>query len=850
MLILENPGLKGQTAITHSLFAGLQLILPGEVAPAHRHTQSALRFIIEGHGAYTAVDGERTTMRPGDFVITPSWTWHDHGNDTEEPMVWLDGLDIPIVRLLDASFAEPGETEAQTVTRPEGDSAARYANNLLPVDWQPAVKTSPVFNYPYLRSRESLDDVEPQRGPRSLPRPQIALCEPGERRLRDADDRRLYSIIAQRFCLPALPLDRRHGLCRRGGRRRKPRRRPGLPLAAARRLCRSELAAGQVIRPTRRPCCSASPIVRCSRNWDCGARSAATPERAPSTTLGIDVRRLAMMRLLSALAAVLAAAAQVGPANALEARHGMVVTAHRLASEIGAGILAQGGNAIDAAVAVGYALAVVDPCCGNIGGGGFMTIRLADGRRTFLDFRETAPAAANAGMFLGADGEPSDGASRYGYLAVAVPGTVKGLERAAQEYGRLTRRALLGPAIALARDGFVLTRADTDIIDARADRIAKDPAAASVFLRPDGSRLAPGDRLVQHDLAATLERIAQDGADAFYRGAIPQAVETASRNGGGVITAQDFARYAIVEKPPLSCSYRGYVLYSAPPPSSGGVTICEILNIIKGRDVEALGFRSVRSVAFLVEAMRQAYHDRNAFLGDPAFVENPLDRLLSKGYAAGVRAAIEAREGGPTAAPAEHPREQPQTTHYSIVDGEGNAVAVTYTINGFFGAAVMAPGTGFFLNNEMDDFATKPGRPNLYGLVQGASNAVMPGKRPLSSMAPTIVEKNGKTVLVLGSPGGSRIITTVLEALINIVDYGMSPQAAVDAPRLHHQERPEAVYYERRGLSPEVAAGLKELGYKLVEQRPWGAVELIAIEDGRLTGASDPRRPAGAAIGY
>ncbi len=555
------------------------------------------------------------------------------------------------------------------------------------------------------------------------------------------------------------------------------------------------------------------------------------------------------MRLLLALAAILAVAAQIGPANAVEARHGMVVTAHRLASEIGAGILAQGGNAIDAAVAVGYALAVVDPCCGNIGGGGFMTIRLADGRRTFLDFRETAPAAANPGMFLGAGNEPLDEASRYGYLAVGVPGTVMGLERAAQEYGRLVRRALLAPAIPLARDGFVLTRADTDIIDAKADRIAKDPVAASVFLRPDGSSMAPGDRLVQKDLAATLERIAQDGPDAFYHGAIPQAVETASRNGGGVITAQDFARYAVVEKPPLSCSYRGYILYSAPPPSSGGVTICEILNIIEGRDIKALGFRSIRSVALLVEAMRRAYHDRNAFLGDPAFVENPTDRLLSKAYAAGVRAAIEAGQA-PAAEPAEHPREQPQTTHYSIVDSEGNAVAVTYTINGFFGAAVMAPGAGFFLNNEMDDFATKPGRPNLHGLVQGAPNAVMPGKHPLSSMAPTIVEKNGKTVLVLGSPGGSRIITAVLEALINIVDYGMSPQAAVDAPRLHHQARPEAVYFERHGLSSEVAAGLKELGYKLVEQRPWGAVELIAIDNGRLIGASDPRRPAGAAIGY
>jgi gamma-glutamyltranspeptidase/glutathione hydrolase len=551
----------------------------------------------------------------------------------------------------------------------------------------------------------------------------------------------------------------------------------------------------------------------------------------------------------SALAALLLAApaAATASSSAVEAGRGMVVSAQRLASEAGVRILAEGGNAIDAAVAVGYALAVVDPCCGNLGGGGFMTIHLASGRDTFVNFRETAPAAATAAMFLGPDGQPLDELSRRGWRAAGVPGTVMGLERAAREYGRLARPALLAPAIALARDGFVLGPADTHILDGKADLLARDPAAAKVFLRPDGGRLRPGDRLVQPDLAATLDRIAKEGPDAFYRGSLPAAVERASAANGGVLTAYDFARYTSTEGPPLSCSYRGYVLASAPPPSSGGMTMCEILNILEGYDLKALGFRSARSVALMVEAMRRAYHDRNT-LGDPAFVANPLDRLLSKGYAAGVRAAI-AAERGPLEPPAAAPREKAETTHYSVVDSEGNAVAVTYTLNGFFGAGVMAPGTGVLLNNEMDDFAAKPGQPNLYGLVQGGANAIEPGKRPLSSMAPTVVEKDGKPVLALGSPGGPRIITTVLETIMNIVDYGMTPRQAVEAPRLHHQWLPDAVYYERGGLYPETAAALTGMGYKLVEQRPWGAVELIAIEHGWLLGVSDPRRPAGAAVG-
>jgi gamma-glutamyltranspeptidase/glutathione hydrolase len=572
--------------------------------------------------------------------------------------------------------------------------------------------------------------------------------------------------------------------------------------------------------------------------------SGSTSRSARGTT-----RPALLARLVGALAlsAGLTGGAEAASPPAVEAEHGMVVSAQHYASEVGAGILAQGGNAIDAAVAVGYALAVVDPCCGNLGGGGFMTIHLKDGRDTFINFRETAPAAATAAMYLDASGQPVNELSRSGYLAAGVPGTVMGLERAAQEYGRLARRVLLEPAINLARDGFVLGRSDAEILDGK--RFAKDPVATRIFLRSDGSRFQAGDRLVQTNLAVTLEQIAQQGSDAFYKGLIPVAVEKASSEKGGILTARDFTDYTVTEGPPVTCSYRGYRIVSAPPPSSGGTTICEILNILEGYDLKSLGFSSAPSVHLLVEAMRHAYRDRNTYLGDPAFVQNPLDRLLSKDYAAAIRAEVDASRATPSVAlPPAH--EKSETTHYSVVDGEGNAVAVTYTVNGSFGAGVIASGTGFFLNNEMDDFTVKPDTPNLYGLVQGEANAIAPGKRPLSSMAPTLVEQDGRLLLVLGSPGGSRIITAVLETILDIVDYGMAPQQAVEAPRLHYQGLPDEVAYEREGLMPETVAALTGMGYKLAELRPWGAVELIAIANGRLYGASDPRRPAGAAIGY
>jgi len=581
-----------------------------------------------------------------------------------------------------------------------------------------------------------------------------------------------------------------------------------------------------------------------------------------------------------ALAGILALASLAAPVLAashpsLEAQHGMVVSSQHYASEAGARILKEGGNAIDAAVAVGYALAVVNPCCGNIGGGGFMTIHLADGRDTFINFRETAPAAASANMYLDPQGNPIKDLSLYGYLAAGVPGTVMGLDRALAEYGTLPRARVMAPAIALARDGYILARGDTDVLAVGALRFAKDPVASKIFLRPDGTIFEPGDLHVQRDLAGTLETIAREGPDAFYKGPIAAAVEAASRANGGFLTAKDFAAYTTTEGPPLTCSYRGYVLVSSPPPSSGGTTICEILNVLEGYDMKALGFHSAQSVHLMVEAMRHAYLDRNTFLGDPAFVKNPLERLLSKDYAAAIRARIDPAKATPSkeVQPGTAPHEKPETTHYSVVDQQGNAVSVTFTINGFFGANVIAPGTGFFLNDEMDDFTVKPGVPNLFGLVQGAANAIAPGKRPLSSMSPSLVTKDGKIFLVLGSPGGSRIITITLQAVMNIVDYGMEPQEAVDAPRIHHQWLPDEVFYEPFALSPDTLKLLGDMGYKLRQQTPWGAAELIQIGaaagpaaapassgndsarsgkvlPGFFYGANDDRRPAGAASGY
>ncbi|MFM1347197.1 gamma-glutamyltransferase [Yersinia proxima] len=578
---------------------------------------------------------------------------------------------------------------------------------------------------------------------------------------------------------------------------------------------------------------------------------------------------------LAVLALLVSGTLHAASTPAVEAKNGMVVTSQYLASQVGTDILKMGGNAVDAAVAVGYAQAVVNPCCGNIGGGGFMTIHLADGTDTFINFRETAPAAASADMYLDKEGKVTKDASLYGYLAAGVPGTVLGMDSAQKKYGKLTRQQVMAPAIKLAQEGFVLTRADTDILDTTVKRFRQDPESARIFLRKNGEALQPGDRLIQADLADTLTAISEKGPDAFYQGKIPQAVEAAAKKGGGILTAADFANYKITETAPITCSYRGYKFVSSPPPSSGGVTLCETLNVLEGYDLKSMGFNSAAYIHTLTEAMRHAYMDRNTFLGDPEFVKNPIDRLLSKSYAADIRKQIVANKATPSVEvqPGMQPHEKPETTHYSIVDHDGNAVSTTYTVNGRFGAVVIAPGTGFFLNDEMDDFTVKVGEQNLYGLVQGATNSIAPGKRPLSSMSPTLVTKDGKTFMVLGSQGGSRIITITLQTALNVIDHGMAPQEAVDAPRIHHQWLPDEVYYEQRGVSADSLNLLKTMGYKMVEQNPWGAAELILVglagvegvspansgndsavsgkvREGYLYGANDVRRPAGAAIGY
>jgi len=549
----------------------------------------------------------------------------------------------------------------------------------------------------------------------------------------------------------------------------------------------------------------------------------------------------------------------------LESNSGMVVTSQHLASEVGAAILREGGNAIDAAVGVGYALAVTHPCCGNLGGGGFMVIHFAEGKNTFINFRERAPLAARADMLLDAQGNVVSNRSLTGYLAVGVPGTVMGLETARRKYGTLPRARLIAPAIKLAEDGFVLTRGDVDVLAEGNQAFREQPNVAAIFLN-HGKPFEPGDRLTQKDLAATLRAISRGGPDAFYHGAIAAAVSSASRANGGLLTSEDFAAYTATESAPVSCTYRGYTILSAPPPSSGGITLCEMLQVLEGYPLKAMGFHSSAAVHVMTEAMRHAYRDRNTYLGDPAFIDNPTARLLSAPYAESIRAQIQPGRATPSAAlpglaaAVEHAT----TTHYSVVDRLGNAVAVTYTINESFGAKVIAGNTGFLLNDEMDDFTAKPGVANVFGLVQGNANAVAAGKRPLSSMTPTLVFKDGKPVLVVGTPGGSRIITTVLEVIVNFIDHGMTLQEAVDAPRIHHQWLPDTIGAEPFALSADTVTTLTAMGYKIVPLQPWGsgnAVEAIGIapldaaaaqalqfpRPAVFYGASDSRAPAGSA---
>ncbi len=534
-------------------------------------------------------------------------------------------------------------------------------------------------------------------------------------------------------------------------------------------------------------------------------------------------------------------------------RDGMVVSAHHLATQVGVDILKQGGNAVDAAVAMGYALAVVYPGAGNLGGGGFMTLHLADGRNVFLNFREKAPLAATANMYLDAKGNVISGASIKGYLAVGVPGTVLGLDTALKKYGTMPLAKVMAPAIQLAEQGFVLSAEDAKIFAAAAKDFSEQPNVAAIFLK-NGQPYVAGDRLKQLALAKTLKTLAAAGSDPFYKGPIAEAIAKASKENGGILTKEDFSNYQVQELTPLQCQYKNYTIISAPPPSSGGVTLCEILNIVEPYPLGFLGFHSAQATHYLVEAMRYAYYDRNNSLGDPDFVKNPVDQLISKDYAATIRDKIPEFQATPSSeltGPANP--EGKNTTHFSIVDKKGNAVSVTYTLNNRFGARVIAGDTGFFLNDEMDDFTTKLGAANLFGLVQGEKNAIQAGKRPLSSMAPTIVMKDGKLFMVIGSPGGSAIPTAILETFLNAVEYGMDIKSAVDSPRFHFQWLPDSIQIENLTFSRDTQEKLAGMGYRFNKPSwPLGIVEAILIDPEQkiLYGANDDRIPLGAAMGY
>jgi gamma-glutamyltranspeptidase/glutathione hydrolase len=563
-----------------------------------------------------------------------------------------------------------------------------------------------------------------------------------------------------------------------------------------------------------------------------------------------------VFQIVVAIGATIALPAQAATSPARSSR-GMVVTSQHHATDVGAGVLRRGGNAIDAAVAVGYALAVVHPCCGNIGGGGFMMIHTVKGADTFIDFRERAPLAATADMYLDADGKVDAEKSLDGYLGVGTPGSVAGLEYARRHYGTMARAALIAPSIALARDGFMLEAQDVELLGEHTAQFQADPPAARMFLNA-GRPYAVGERFVQPDLARTLGAIASGGEAAFYRGPIAREIVAASHAHGGLLTLADFADYRVEERPPVACDYRGFTVLLPPPPSSGGVTICEMFGILSGFDKAQLRPGTADADHLLTEAARRGYFDRNKSLGDPDFVPDPTARLLAPAYLATLRASVSLDHATPSASLGSvgGPPDNRQTTHYSVVDRWGNAVSVTYTINDGFGAKVVAGRTGVLLNDEMDDFTSKPGSPNVYGLIQGKANAIGPGKRPLSSMSPAIVLEGGQVRWVLGAPGGARIITTVAQVLSDMIDGDMTPRAAVDAPRWHHQWLPDVVSLEAGALPEAERAKLTAMGHRVEPMDDWkseNAVELIAVSRGAgglvLEGVNDRRAPSGSAKG-
>ena len=566
--------------------------------------------------------------------------------------------------------------------------------------------------------------------------------------------------------------------------------------------------------------------------------------------------------LIPLLLLVFAWSAAAAPMRPTHAQHAMVTSVHELASQAGVDVMKQGGNAIDAAVATGFALAVVHPAAGNIGGGGFMLVRMNDGAVHFVDYREKAPASATADMYLDKQGNVIPKMSLEGMKASGVPGSVAGMVYAQKKWGKLTLAQVMAPAIKLARDGYALAYEDAQAF--HDPLLAKFPESKRIFQR-DGNFYQPGDIFKQPELAKTLERIAQNPGD-FYKGEMARQISAFEAKNGGNITAKDLSDYEVKERQPVHGTYRGLEVYSAPPPSSGGVALIEALNILEGYDMAKLGNRSAESMHLTIEAFRRAFYDRAEFMGDPDFSKVPVAELIDKKYGVAWREGLNPDKASASAdlkrpaafkeldrlagAPPKTIREPEHTTHYSTVDSDGNAVAVTTTLNMGFGSGVTVEGLGFLLNDEMDDFSSKPGVPNGFGLIQGPANAIGPGKRPLSAMTPTIVTSNGKLLLVLGSPGGPTIITTVANVLMGVVDYGMNIQEAVNAPRFHNQWLPDTTNVER-GFSPDTVKLLEDKGQKLSRKNYWGDAECIMIDlkTGERLGASDGRNN-GKAIGY
>jgi len=546
---------------------------------------------------------------------------------------------------------------------------------------------------------------------------------------------------------------------------------------------------------------------------------------------------------------LLAAAIPLSAAQPVRARHGMVVTVEPHATKVGVQILQSGGNAVDAAVAVGFALAVTHPTAGNIGGGGFMLVRMADGRTSFIDFRERAPQAASRNMYIDASGQATRD-STVGYRASGVPGTVRGLEYASQKFGKKPWAEVVAPAVELASRGYALTYPEANSLRGGGRGLSQFPESSRIFQR-DGKFFEPGDTFIQADLGRTLDRIARLGAKDFYEGETARLLAKDMQDHGGLITLADLKDYKAIERKALTGKYRGYDLITSPPPSSGGVGILQMLGVLEGTGFEKAGAGSASAVHYMAEAMRRFFADRSEHLGDPDFVKVPLTAMLDPKYILKLRSSIDPERATPSSevhAGVFPAKESNETTHYSIVDSEGNIAAVTYTLNGGYGSKVTATGLGFLLNNEMDDFAPKPGEANMYGLIQGEFNAIAPRKTPLSSMVPTIVLRDGQPLLVLGSPGGPTIINTVLEVLVNVIDWNMGVQDAVNWPRFHHQWLPDELRMEP-GYSPDTIALLEKRGYTVRRVNGQGECAAIRFNNGWLEGAADPRS-GGTAEGY